>query len=204
MRERPILMSAPMVRALLDGTKTQTRRVVKPQPPAICRAVYLPFSQENNWQGYGKDDLICWYGECPYGVPGDQLWVRESFAPDPVQNSRLLAYRADMDANQSGEIRWKPSIHMPRWASRILLQITGVSVERLQDISAEEAMAEGMHEFQLPTGSVFGYSRSGTPGPLLGDTPVAAYYALWEQLNGAGSWEANPWVWVVEFDRVAG
>jgi hypothetical protein len=198
MTERPILFSAPMVRALLAGTKTQTRRAVKPQP----------VQQREGWSWWSKAlgaghlhtaaDAMVRLMEpyCPYGAPGDRLWVRETWARD--DEDAALFYRADVgtgneaddwqhniDVGASG-YRWRPSIHMPRAASRITLEITAVRVERLQDISEADAFAEGI------------------PGNLLhraqGWAP-RAYRLLWEQINGAGSWDANPWVWVVEFRR---
>ena len=202
MKERPILFSAPMVRALLAGTKTQTRR-----------AVALPRSRDSfvledrgaGWWPYQSDDgesPLCDDGmehpyTCPYGRPGDRLWVREShwwfkdecdhetgYYPPPL-TADDVEYRADGESKRHG---WRPSIHMPRWASRIVLDVKAVRVERLQDISDDDLAAEGIQE--LIDGGV---DHDGTPR----DT----YRALWEQLNGNGSWAANPWVWVVEFER---
>lgn len=191
MKERPILFSAPMVRAILDGTKTQTRRVVKPQPPAKVSSIYLPFKQEpNNWQGFADSDgLIHWYGRCPYGQPGDRLWVREAWRWVCPDDPDTAIYRADGHAASKlpPGFKWKPSIHMPWAASRITLEITAVRVERLQAISEADAEAEGCCT------------------PLRGhddDFARGCYRNLWEQINGVGSWTANPWVWVIEFKRV--
>jgi hypothetical protein len=194
MKERPIIFSAPMVRAILAGAKTQTRRVVKLKP----------------WQQIEeRDDGAPWpwmyddnraadhWVPCPYGQPGDRLWVRETWRPVhggyPDQGAR---YRADFDRDQTV---WRPSIHMPRWASRILLDVTAVRVERLQDISEADAQAEGVIPKWEP----------GCSGRLMDAfggfsfRPAASAYAeLWEQINGPGAWDANPWVWVVEFKRV--
>jgi hypothetical protein len=181
MKDHPILFSAPMVRALLDGSKTQTRRVVKP--------MHLPFV-ENLTANFldGK------WGErpMPYGQPGDRLWVREAWAPirDGAKNAW---YRADMcEATLNGAppgFRWRPSIHMPRWASRITLEVTGVRVERLVDISEADAIREGVSADKYAyKGLDRAYSR--------------AFSDLWENINGPGSWEANPWVWVIEFKRL--
>jgi len=175
MKERPILFSAPMVRAILDGSKTQTRRIVK--------------SQSN----------IC----CPFGKPGDRLWVRETFQ-GPLfdsDNSKCCVYRADggeapeyVDADDNLRQGWKPSIFMPRWASRITLEITGVRVERLQDISASDCYAEGcFRPDQLKSLGSEVTTRDNARG---------AYRKLWESINGADSWDANPWVWVVEFKAI--
>jgi hypothetical protein len=212
MKERPILFSAPMVRALLDGSKTQTRRIVKPQPiekkhfvgghsiPIPKRA--LMRNETGGEVAVAADYVhIC----CPYGQPGDRLWVRETWQgplfddmdacraePADFQKPEFCEYAADggpapefMTMDDELVCRWRPSIHMPRWASRITLEITGVRVEKLQDISNADCKAEGV----LPDHSdVFPHAR--------------AYQTLWEQINGAGSWEANPWVWVVEFKRI--
>lgn len=212
-KERPILFSAPMVRALLDGTKTQTRR--------ICRAAQLrddgtEHRDADGWPLYddskvSEEEFVM---PPPYGKPGDRLWVREAFrltdtfdadSPNRVAERCLdagyskpwapLQFEADYDQRnwmnvgtptfptmspKAGKLR--PGIHQPRWASRIDLEVTGVRVERLQDISDADALAEGV---------------AGHP-----DGPWHAYRSLWTLINGAGSWDANPWVWVVEFRRV--
>lgn len=174
MKERPILFSGPMVRAILDGRKTQTRRIVK--------AKHLPF-MENLLGGFldGK-----WNQRpLPYGQPGDRLWVREAWANTRGDDSLPTYYRSD-ERIEDLQRTWKPSIHMPRWASRITLEITGVRVERLQDISDLEARQEGLQpDFY---GSVMGCKRK--------------FIDLWESINGPGSWAANPRVWVIEFRRI--
>ena len=342
MTERQILFSAPMVRAIIEGRKTQTRRVVKSQPPRGIKSVYAPITRDpGNWQGVARDDLIDWYGRCPYGIPGDRLWVRHAAALFPVYFKPIpgweglyaagtdgLVYRMDrsepaalsgsptskgyltvslsrgkwethavhkiicetfygpapfegaqvrhMDGNQANnhpenldwgtqednwkdrkahgrgmggehhaskltpamveairaskasqralarqygvsqstiqEARagktwaqhepgarnlpafkmWKPSIHMPRWACRLVLEVTAIRVERLQEISESDAFAEGIRSFQEARG-------------VLRDDwhPRKAYAELWDSLNakrGFG-WAVNPWVWVIEFKR---
>lgn len=189
MKERPILFSAPMVRALLDGAKTQTRRVVKPQPDSISPDG-MParfFHQRAIGSGYPVQI------RCPYGQPGDRLWVREAWAPKAIDpECTTVAYRATDDECNGP---WKPSIHMHRWASRIDLEVTGVRVERLQDISQSDARAEGAppsHPSIDRVSREFGYA----------DFPRSWYAQLWEQINGAGSWDANPWVWAVSFRRI--
>ena len=182
-KERPILFSGPMVRAILEGRKTQTRRVVKFDP---CPSSYAMVS---HYDGLGNVVLTDGsYLRCPYGQPGDRLWVRETWAhrrwmlgdasPDPT-----TVYRADSD-DLRGCDRWRPSIHMPRWASRITLEVVSVRVERLQDISEEDAMAEGVALAENYRGR------------------LAHFAGLWEQINDLGSWNANPWVWVVEFRKL--
>lgn len=186
MKERPILFSGPMVRAIIEGRKTVTRRVVKPQPDFFgsMTDANTPFKT----LGAGLHGQIV----CPYGKPGDRLWVRETFAVYGDEKMAAIHYRADRphDVGRKG-VGYKPSIHMPRWASRLLLEVTAVRVELLQDISADQAMAEGVLscESELdPDGN--GYS------------PYELFSALWVSINGHDSWHANPWVWVVEFKRV--
>jgi len=216
--ERPILFSGAMVRALLDGTKTQTRRVVKMPPSwdcivyADCGAGMWPYASDD-----GKNptyDNMEVPMVCPYGLPGHRLWVRETWYCDDyrVQSGpylevdgarKLLAYRADGERPYEAEQPvWKPSIHMPRWASRILLEIVSVRVERLNDCSEVNALAEGIDADELAERQdrydVI-CKGSGASGRA---TAQLMYRELWESINGAGSWAANPWVWVVEFKRV--
>lgn len=204
MKERPILFSGGMVRALLAGTKTQTRRVVKPQPPAD--------KQRSAWyepgiMGWAPPEIPSqhWHRvRCPYGQPGDRLWVREAwresgegsawhYAADgtilPKQRDKdLQAFLARRAPFTWESYKWRPSIHMPRAASRITLEVTGVRVERLQDISEKDAWAEGCEGYDDDvTGGKSGYSE---------------FHDLWKSINGSGSWDANPWVWVVEFKRL--
>jgi hypothetical protein len=212
MKERPILFKAPMVRAVLDGTKTMTRRVVKPQPPTGHNfAGFTVASTRPRDEGkavWGKGEITALMCEahrarCPYGQPGDRLWVRETFGDctpgaDAVVGTKWERpwYRADADdyglLGHDGEgpvyvedVRWRPSIHMPRWASRILLEITDVRVERVQDISDRDARDEGAEHIGDCEGAY-----------------VAGFRRLWESINGDDSWAENPWVWVVTFRRV--
>ena len=185
MREMPILFYAPMVRALLAGTKTQTRRIIKPQHLAF-------FNQD------AAAMLSDWNERpLPYGQPGDRLWVRETFARIDGQTRPWIEtdYKATYThGDRLGDTlgikkRWTPSIHMPRHASRITLEVTGVRVERLQDISEADAIAEGVrNSLHLPGGR---FAREN-------------FAHLWWTINGDGSWESNPWVWVIEFKRVEG
>ena len=208
MTERPILMSAPMVRAILDDTKTQTRRVLKEWHPSGDPAKRMPPDVEY------LPDFTCYRAEFPYGAPGDRLWVRETWQGPLLDNDEweehcndspselplkfntpaYCVYAADggaapefMTMDEELVRRWRPSIHMPRWASRILLEVTSVRVERLQDISVADCIAEGI-------------PRGGPENP--DGIECKEYRALWEQINGPGSWEANPWVWVVQFRRI--
>jgi hypothetical protein len=200
MKKRPIIFSEPMVRAILAGTKTQTRRVVKWPKRAGPRALV----RGEAWY-VDRLDGTEWSLSSPYGQPSDRLWVRETWAHVPVsayRSSEGVEQRADPgDADMAaiyragwerscGGIRWRPSIHMPRWASRITLEITAVRVERLHDISDADAFAEG-----LQTATNEGIASDGTAR--------GTFRALWESINGPGSWNANPWVWVIEFKPLA-
>jgi hypothetical protein len=201
MKERPILFSAPMVRAILAGQKTQTRRALTPDLFISSGGAVVRMASA------GPATTGIREAHCPYWrQPGDRLWVREAWAwsgdgaiPafDRVRKGEVW-FRADPERTSPG-IRWRPSIHMPRWASRITLEVTGVRVERLQDISEADAQAEGVTPKWEP-------GCSGRLMEALGGfsfRPAASAYAdLWEQINGPGSWDANPWVWVVEFRRV--
>jgi hypothetical protein len=194
MTERPILFSAPMVNALLAGTKTQTRRAVKPQTAVLtdeqARAFGVrPPAQENA-------PVV----PCPYGVVGDRLWVKETWKADqiwdgirPVEihEGEPLLYTADEHATGVVTFEWgrgRPSIFMRHWMSRITLELTAVRVERLNQISEADAQAEGVDGCFVWKGEV--------------PSRVSLYQRLWEQINGAGSWAANPWVWALTFRRV--
>ncbi|PYD15813.1 hypothetical protein [Pseudomonas syringae] len=212
-KERPILFSAPMVRAILSGQKTVTRRVTKVQPRS-----------DADIGSYGKGqpfirnpDVTKPNPECPYGRPGDRLWVRETWycdhfevmrgpylKPDDLDigealNDGALVYAADgLAPYEQEQPTWKPSIHMPRWVSRILLEITDVRVERLNDIAENQARAEGITDG--------GCNNCGNNEPCGCECPapsaVDSFVHLWDSINGAGAWDVNPWVWVVEFKRV--
>ena len=194
MKERPILFSAPMVRALLAGTKTQMRRVVKPQPTdgglewvTACGGDFAAWQDPLLLLDEHSEDGGPCQRKCPYGRIGEKLWVRESFARIDGQTRPWIEtdYRATYKhGDRLGDTlgitkRWTPSIYMPRHASRITLEVTDVRVERLGDVSESDARAEGVQS-------------------------VAEFKELWASINGPGSWDANPWVWVVEFKRVKG
>lgn len=229
MKESPLLMIGPMVRATLAGYKTITRRTNGLE--------YFSDNEPDNWRcvrvagGY----VYFVYGnspmeraeKCPYGQVGDRLWVRETWAPDPpadgtwaytswagCKDSKLAdiperyrtpdhcMFAADYPHDAKRWL-WKPSIHMPRWACRILLEVTGVRVERLQDISERDAVAEGVTAFYCgPARDGKNPTRWGVEKPPLLETPTDAFRFLWESIAGAGSWDANPWAWVIEFRRV--
>lgn len=216
MSEKPILFSAPMVRAVLAGTKTQTRRALRVQPPANTvqvstwhhpdqRPMFYAWTRAGGPVAdhlFGGAEISDWEPvPCPYGKPGDRLWVREAFAGSiayerhgyPLKEwGNKIWYIADGEPRSGQWTLPRPSIHMPRALSRITLEVTGVRVERLQAISATDAIAEGVNvhadHHGKPRDSIY--------------SPVQAYRDLWEQINGPGSWDANPWVWVVEFRRL--
>lgn len=189
-KERPILFSAPMVRAILDGRKTVTRRPVK--------GAGLKWLEEFTPE-YVADPAN---SLCPFGKPGDRLYVRETFnRTNPGGAEGVYYYRADGEFPKcigggkfTDSESWKPSIHMPRAASRILLEITDVRVERLQDITYEQAVAEGVHRGPLREWC------ASDEGGACHKYPVPAFRDLWQSTGG--DWDANPWVWVVEFKRV--
>lgn len=189
MKERPILFKGPLVRAILSGQKTVTRRLLK-MPHGL-------------WETSATGELVPIPANCPYGKPGDRLWVRETWARIRVAQApdqEWVVYReSDNRIDYGGP--WKPGIHMFRRDSRILLEITAVRVERLQDISEQQAQAEGVR--LMRDGSDTWVSREG-PGNLVTPWPTAkeAFSDLWNSINGPHAWEANPWVWVVEFKRV--
>ena len=209
MKERPILFSGPMVRAILDGRKTQTRRLCK------VPAGYTMGERDDGspWPYYvadiSDDERGAWL-PCPHGAPGDRLWVRETFAlaplrtePDPDDHDDWYPiYRADGDErpwlssldDDASEVKppWKPSIFMPRWASRILLAITEVRVQRLQELTEADAEAEGV--------SPAPFCKSGRPS---GMEHVEAFEDLWDEINGdRATWASNPWVFAISFRRV--
>lgn len=211
MVDRPILFSAPMVRAILDGQKTQTRRVVKPQPLFNEPGRGFPLSDGAttvvDWKGLNTS-LSGLVARCPYGRPGDRLWVKEThrfdiaydtLKPTEMDSHAAIWYEADravIGGGVPGKIR--VSLHMQRRFSRLLLEIVSIRVERLNDCSREDALAEGVREPSLGEWVDCGFGEV----PRAQCAPETAYAALWEHINGAGSWSANPWVWVVEFKRV--
>lgn len=233
MNEKPILFNSEMVNAILSGRKTQTRRIMGNQPAGQdLETVHVRHNDDFNFQWYGNLGESSYF-PCPLGKPGDQLWVRETFAllgnEDGVcvdwqdnmvkgdEQAAARIYKASCEqkhgdyglysipdsaywkpdtTNMKYEGTWRPSIHMPRWASRINLLITGVRVERLQDISQEDAQAEGMEL----TGWRPTYSDPDSGGEY--ETPYDNFAELWTSIYGEESWQATPWVWVINFERM--
>lgn len=230
-KERPILFQGAMVRALLAGTKTQTRRLINGDLTDEARlhiGMYHPTVIDRHgeeqpglevfgaWTSDGE-----WAMKCPYGQPGDRLWVRESWMPDPPIDDTWAStqwagcsigkiagvperFRSPEFCNYAaswahGPVKWTPSIHMPRWASRIMLEVTGVRVERLRDISEEDAHAEGIENLSLVV------EEYGIGDDLRAATARLAYSKLWDSINGktpGAAWADNPWVWVVAFRKL--
>ena len=196
-KERPILFSAPMVRAILDGRKTQTRRVVKRgQVFRFCPGGDLSREERSRmnasafeWESKNPahptmDELLA---ICPYGAPGDRLWVRETWQDIGCEDRTEYIYLASVEDGYHPPT-WRPSIHMPRAACRIVLEVVSVRVERLNEITEADAIAEGSQCAGVPAAT----------------TNAGAFAKLWEAINGKGSWAINPWVWVVEFKSGGG
>lgn len=211
MKERGMIFNAEMVRAILDGRKTQTRRIMKVQPGTpefgLRRIIESSKANENGMYFWSQDDACGIKARSkpflfPYGEVGDRIWVRETFrVHSRATDVATLVYRASVRNSWTEQThrvpvavcnkpatpeKWTPSIHMPRWASRITLEITDVRVERLNSITESDAEAEGVTD----TG--------------FGDLLVDGFRYLWKSIYGEESWAANPWVWVIEFKRIEG
>ncbi|MDM3455698.1 hypothetical protein [Citrobacter sp. Cb028] len=213
MKERGMIFNAEMVNAILSGRKTQTRRPVKPQPELTERS---GFSWNGAVFGSGSDDRETnrnfAHVKCPFGKPGDRIWVRETWSEAGAGAPELKLYRANYpdhvpahyeNVPAAENIHWTPSIHMPRWASRILLEITNVRVERLNSISEQDALSEGIDRERLEESQdnydcIADHNMTGRP------TATGAFKYLWESIYGEENWQANPWVWVIEFKRIEG
>lgn len=189
MNTKPILFSTEMVQAILAGRKTQTRRIVKikgsipnnetkPLSTHSCNSVYY---------FWGHDEVVC-----PYGSPGDILWVRESFTFNPIGKTDYL-YKADSLVPKF--IKWKPSIHMPKEACRLFLKVTNVRVERLLEISEEDARKEGVKHL-IPRWKDYTNEKGFCYNAF------SSFKTLWIKINGIESYTSNPWVWVIEFERI--
>lgn len=219
MKERPIFLNGDMVRAVLDGRKTQTRRIMKVQPSEDFSPMNMELETDftSRWytpgvvdkDGYLQSSKKQVFGvasedegyTCPFGAVGDRLWVREthSIRVEPSEYTPGAAWYRESDIGRQweGQLRWRPSIHMPRWASRITLEITGVRVERLNNISEADARADGVE--QLRGGFWRHYQPAWTQHQL---SARGSFVTLWKSIYGEESWQANPWVWVIEFKRV--
>lgn len=246
MKERPILFSTPMVRAILEGRKTQTRRIIKPQYE-VSGSIWTSIKTKT-WMHQSKiENCESLLKVCPYGQVGDILWVRETWqvvfeleydhhamdgscvnirewipnfdsvektcvglssewscASMPERNKYYVYMTSDIQfIDGKHKLKWKPSIFMPKAASRIKLEITDIRVERLCDITEKDAISEGIEYKEWKNGPVNcnGY-KDYSGGGVYFPRPIASYYSLWESINGKGSWEKNPFVWVITFNRI--
>ncbi|WP_151825593.1 hypothetical protein [Acinetobacter ursingii] len=210
MKERPILFNTEMVKSILEGRKTQTRRILNCDHPVVTG--FVPNGIYGYWKGTAKSDAVIqqyistfpFTIKCPFGLVGDRLWVRETFRlfdsdecphadfPCGCPSWGTPLYRASHDCFD-GE-KWTPSIHMPRSASRILLEITNLRIERLNDISSDDAKAEGFDYSTHPSSIEMGYAIGAKTN----------FRFTWEQIYGQNAWNKNPWVWVVEFRLIEG
>jgi len=235
MRERPLLFTPAMAAAVYAGTKTQTRRVIKNNARGADRVFWT--DKAEFWPGRGEP-YVGWVAQvdklnglhldlqCPYGVPGDRLWVRESIAWDESEDGQdLLVYRDGetwsvnkeaggrchkakwkTDAARRENLRWTPNIHAPRWTCRSVLEVVSVRAERVNAITPGDAIDEGAmtlpnratYEAECASAKILGSRK-----PPLGDGPVQRFARLWDEINGAGSFESGPWVWVVEFRKLS-
>lgn len=224
-KERPILFSAPMVRAILEGRKTQTRRIMKPQPQFITGSgsrVYAKSDFKKAWEDIPGTSEGSGYSDCPYGRPGDRLWVRETFYAFGRWETRYNPkkgrdewhfvdltpdfgpYRHEenpplqIESGRGANTGWwkRPSLFMPRAASRLLLEITDVRVERLQDISDEDAKAEGVEKW--PDGNYKAYGKHAGKYSKARDS----FFSLWKSINGPYSYYENPFVFAITFNRI--
>lgn len=245
MKSTPLLFSTEMVRALLSGRKTQTRRLIKPQPEPFGVSsykgtrqgwVWKPASLNRSWNDDDRDPYnrnpmaratCALSAESPYGGPGDTLWVRETWAPfdawidgvereDPVvvrykADGNILRHErdrvTDIDQDNWSFPKWKPSIFMPRWASRITLEITGIRVERVQDISESDARSEGVELTAKDSWKDYLYGAKNQHGAyhyrISLPSARQSYVSLWDSINAKKSpWITNPWVWVIEFKPI--
>lgn len=224
MKERGMIFNAEMVRALLDGRKTQTRRPIKWKQTRFTEIGEREDGSKWPWSEDAEHTCDFWH-PCPFGAVGDRIWVRETFQgplvheelfeeysayPEKFETPEYCEYAADggvrpeyCDLDDNLRHGWRPSIHMPRWASRILLEITNVRVERLNAISEEDAEAEGidmeaLYDSQDCYDCIADHNMTGRP------TVTGAFKYLWESIYGEEGWKSNPWVWVIEFKRVEG
>lgn len=225
-QSKPIIFSAPMIRVILSGQKTQTRRLVKGSinsrlesenkltadyPLSSCSSLdnrIATFRIQNSVDSYTTESI-----PCPYGISGDVLWVRETWAKDVpgCESQGGYAYRADHSTGNDGplDIKWKPSIHMPRAASRISLRITDIGVERLQQISEDDVISEGLVRLSKDGGTTYKFGITdvdGLPGGVGWEwqqwqqSPQKAFQHLWNSIHTDLDWDANPWVWVISFE----
>lgn len=202
-KDLQLLFKAPMVRATLGGRKWQTRRIMKVQPVTFTGRKYVvPDDAPKAW--LDCDDIT---ELCPYGPIGRKLWVRETWGlydtepKDGPENARVFYRATDGDRHDLRYQKWRPSLFMPRWASRITLEVIDIKIERLNDITDADAIAEGIRPLPLQSANDKSAWWEVEPGMCQARSPRASYAALWEMINGKGSWAANPYVWVISYKR---
>ncbi|EPM0703386.1 hypothetical protein WJE11_001914 [Klebsiella aerogenes] len=236
MKERGMIFNSEMVRAILDGRKTQTRRIMKVQPKPCNHANWPDYSPDPQWKSYpgGWCCAVCANGTtidhrhhakgitCPYGTVGDRIWVRETFQgplfdyeqmesyledSSKFENPEFCQYAADgkpapeyYDADDNLRHGWRPSIHMPRWASRILLEITNIGIQRIHSISQNDAAREGL--MRLPVTGRYCINQGDQYFGGASHDAREVFSWMWQSIYGEESWNANPWVWVIEFKRI--
>ncbi|WP_059265020.1 hypothetical protein [Acinetobacter baumannii] len=224
MNERPILFNTEMVRAILEGRKTQTRRLVKEK----LISEQAEFESGNRPNVIHSEPSLKYYidNSCPFGQVGDHLWVRETFSYALNEDDHICdkdgnsvwdvkdahIYFAASEINVEG--KWMPSIHMPRWASRFSLEITNIRVERLNELSEADAIEEGVEPIIVQDNVKVGngwakenrhmWKGYKNKARAYQDTAKDSFNSLWESINGDGSWDLNPWVWVIEFRVIQG
>lgn len=200
MADKPILFSGPMVRALLAGTKTQTRRTLNPQPELLSTGLYHVFNRAGGLVGVPEDAVGVAAVDYLRIQKGDRLWVRESIDRASQKGDDEIGYKADWPGDARG-LGWRPSIHMPRWASRLTLTVTDVRVERVQDCSEADALAEGMTQATadaiLSPEELVVYATTHIVAPQARGRIL--YETIWDQINGEGAWASNPWVAAYNF-----
>lgn len=217
-KERPILFSTPMVRAILEGRKTVTRRIVDMPKENIQEAQwgYTCFTPDNHISFRAKHDngnYVESFVKLKYGKRGEVLWVRETWALMDLYDKDSVVYKADFIERYGGWERdtnegierietWKPSIHMLKSACRLKLEILSITVERLHDITEEDAIREGIEKFDgfVPEHWVAQYKNYLRPGTC--SAPIQSFESLWQSINGEESWQSNPWVWVINFKKL--
>ncbi len=206
MKQRPIIFNSDEVRAILDGRKTMMRRVIKPQFAELVEAhdtgIAFVARGKNKWPVLAPESYV----DCPYGVPGDRLWVKETHIAYEQYHVYYFADSLDHSRDKEYGVTWTSPVRMPRWASRIMLEIISIRVERLQDISEEDALAEGIRRISHGMdGDYFHFSQI-EADPKNWCFPDDAFRELWDSVNAklGYRWDANPWVWVIEFKREEG
>ncbi|MGR7890436.1 hypothetical protein ACU6XY_09650 [Klebsiella aerogenes] len=202
MKERGMIFNGEMVRAILDGRKTQTRRPFNWRRQPAMEMAEREDGSLWPWAEDCENGGDIWFN-CPFGAVGDRIWVRETWARYNIdQHSHDMAYRATPPEDWPEEGKWRPSIHMPRWASRILLEITNIGVQRIRSISQNDAAREGL--MRLPATGRYCINQGDQYFGRASHDAREVFSWLWQSIYGEESWDANPWVWVIEFKQIRG